>query len=101
MARCTNKLAIIVLERSETVSRIIKKWRDGLNGKPLIDWWEVQISQGVKKKINYQEDDKLRLIAINSSSTEHEAMRKRFGQYKVENFNFDIKETAEELIQKW
>ena len=101
MARCTNKLAIIVLERSETVSRIIKKWRDGLNGKPLIDWWEVQISQGVKKKINYQEDDKLRLIAINSSSTEHEAMRKRFDQHKVENFNFDIKQTAEELIQKW
>ena len=101
MARCTNKLAIIVLERSQTVSRIIKKWRDGLNGKPLIDRWEVQISPGVKKKVNYQEDEQLKLITINSSSTEHEAMRRKFDQHKLENFNFDIKQTAEEFIQKW
>ena len=101
MARCTNKLAIIVLERSNTVSKIVTKWRDGLNGKPLIDWWEVQISPGVKKKVNYQEDKQLKLITINSSSTEHEAMRRKFDQHKAENFNFDIKQTAEEFIQKW
>ena len=101
MARCTNKLALMVLQRSETLSKIIKKWRNGLNGKPLIDLWKVQISQGVKKKFCYQEDEKLRLITINSSSKEHEAMRRKFDQHRLESYNFDTEQTAEELIQKW
>ena len=37
MARCTSKLALVVLQRSETVSRIIEKWKDGLQGKSIID----------------------------------------------------------------
>ena len=101
IARCTNKLALVVLERSETLSKIIEKWEDGLNGKPLIDLWKVQINQEVEKKSNYQEDEKLRLITINSSSKEHEAIQRKFDQRRVEKYNFDIEQTAEEFIIKW
>ena len=91
MARCTNKLALIVLQKSKTASRIIEKWRDGLNGKPLTDWWKVQISPRVNP--NNLKDDKRKLDTINSSSF-------IFGQHEVENYYFQIELAAEEFIEK-
>ena len=99
MARCTNKLAIMVLQRSESISGILEKWEAGLNGKPLIDLWKVQINTGVMEKV--KEDKELKLITINVSSEKYEAMRKQFDQCKVENNNFDMEQTAEELIEQW
>ena len=101
MARCTNKLAIVVLEQSETVSRIIEKWEVGLDGKPLIDRWKIQVSSKVRKKVNYHENEKLKLITVNNSSKKHDAMREKFNQHKTENQNFGVDQIAEELIQKW
>ena len=101
MARCTNKLAIVVLEQSETVSRIIEKWEVGLDGKPLIDRWKIQVSAKVRKKVNYHENEKLKLITVNNSSKKHDAMREKFNQHKTENQNFGVDQIAEELIQKW
>ena len=101
MARCTNKLALVVLQRSEAVSRIIEKWKDGLQGKSIIDWWKIQTSAGKKRKVSYQEDQNLKLITINCCSREHEAMRRKFDQLKIENHDFNFEQTAEELIQKW
>ena len=101
MARCTNKLAIVVLEQSETVSRIIEKWEDGLDGKPLIDRWKVQVSAEVRKRVNYHENEKLKLVTVNESSKKHDVMRKKFNQHKGEYQNFGIDQAAEELIQKW
>ena len=101
MARCTNKLAIVVLEKSETVSRIIEKWEDGLNGESLIDRWKVQIKAGVKKNANERVDKEKKLVTINGSSKEHEGMRRKFNQNIEEKHNLNIEQTAEELIHKW
>ena len=101
MARCTNNLAVVVLEKSETVSRIIEKWEDGLDRKSLIDRWKVQINAGVKKNVNYDIAEEQKLVTINESSKEHEEMRRKFDHRIEENHNLNIKQTAEELIQKW
>ena len=100
MARCTNNLAFVVLEKSETVSRIIRKWEDGLNGKSLIDRWKVQISPGVNKNVNYNVDEEQKLVTINGSSKEHEEMRKKFDHHIEKHHDFNIEQTAEELIKK-
>ena len=89
-----------MLEKSETVSRIIRKWEDGLNGKSLIDRWKVQISPGVKKNVNYNVDEEQKLVTINGSSKEHEEMRKKFDHHIEKNHDFNIEQTAEELIKK-
>ena len=101
MARCTNKLAVTVLEKSESMSTIIEKWEEGLNGEPLIDRWKIQINTGISKKVDYQEDEKLKLITINSSSKKHESMQRKFDQYKVQHHKLDIEQAAEKLIEKW
>ena len=101
MARCTNNLAVVVLEKSETVSRIIEKWEDGLDRKSLIDRWKVQINAGVKKNVNYDIAEEQKLVTINGSSKEHEEMRRKFDHDIEENHNLNIEQTAEELIQKW
>ena len=100
MARCTNNLAVVVLEKSETVSRIIEKWEDGLDRKSLIDRWKVQINAGVKKNVNYDIAEEQKLVTINGSSKEHEEMRRKFDHDIEENHNLNIEQTAEELIQK-
>ena len=101
MARCTNNLTVVVLQESETVSRIIEKWENGLDGKSLIDRWKVQISAEVEEKENYEIAEEQKLVTINGSSEEHEEMRNKFGHHIEENHNFNIEQTAEELIQKW
>ena len=101
MARCTNNLAVVVLEKSETVSRIIEKWEDGLDRKSLIDRWKVQVNAGVKKNVNYDIAEEQKLVTINGSSKEHEEMRRKFDHHIEENHNLNIEQTAEELIQKW
>ena len=101
MARCTNMLAITVLERRESMSTVIEKLEEGLNGELLIDRWKIQINTIISKKVNYQEENKLKLITINSSSKKHELMQREFYQYKLQDHNFNIEETAEKLIDEW
>ena len=66
MARCRNKLSIVVLEGSEALSKITAHWKDGLNGKQLIEPWKVQFKEE-KKETEYQKGTKWTLIPINDS----------------------------------
>ena len=94
-------LAITVLERRESMSTVIEKLEEGLNGELLIDRWKIQINTIISKKVNYQEQNKLKLITINSSSKKHELMQREFYQSKLQDHNFNIEETAEKLIDEW
>ena len=104
MARCTNKLSVVVLRRSDALSKIIKHWEGESKEKQLIDHWKVQESTAGKKEDNYDVDENLKLIKINFSSKEHEEMRQTFNQHGKQNRNFDHKlknaEKAQENIRK-
>ena len=100
MARSTNKLNIVVLEKTDTISKIIAQWEDGLNGHHLIDHWKVQISKGEKKKIGCQNDTKLKLITTNDSSNNLEEMQKIFNQHVRPSRACNIARIAEKIILK-
>ena len=106
MARCTNKLSIVAVQRSDALSRIIMHWENGLSGQLLIDQWKIQRSIGGIKRGDYQEDKDLKLITIDCSSKNHEEMRKMFDQHEKKNDAFNITHIraeeleAEEFIQK-
>ena len=100
MTRCTNKLAIVVLERSKAISKIIAQWKDGLNGQQLIDQWKVEINKGRKKEVGYQKDTKLNMIAVNDSLKNHEEMQNIFDKYGKQSLSWNVTHKAEEIIQK-
>ena len=100
MARCTNNLAIVVLEKSDVISKIISQWENGLKGQQLIDQWKVRIITESEEEVDYYEDKKSNLITINGSSKNHEEMRKIFVQRKDQNHAFNVTRIAEELIQR-
>ena len=58
MARCTTKLNIVVLQKSETISNIIAQWERELDGQPLIEHWKVQFNRG-RKGTGYHKNTKL------------------------------------------
>ena len=84
MARCTNKLNIVVLEESEALSKITARWKEGLNGKQLVEPWKIQFTKG-KKEVEYQKDTKRTLTPINDSSRNLEKMQKIYDKYKKQN----------------
>ena len=100
MARCTNNLAIVVLEKSVAISRIISQWENGLNGQQLIDQWKVQICAERDKESDYDVDKKLHLITVNESSKSHEDMRKKFYQNKEQHRASNVTRIAEEFLQR-
>ena len=100
MARCTNNLAIVVLEKSVAISRIISQWENGLNGQQLIDQWKVQICTEGDKESDYDVDKKLHLITVNESSKSHEEMRKKFDQNKEQHRASNVTRIAEEFLQR-
>ena len=100
MARCTNNLAIVVLEKSVAISRIISQWENGLNGQQLIDQWKVQICTEIDKEADYHVDKKLHLITINDSSKSHEEMRKIFDRNKKQHRASNVTRIAEEFLQR-
>ena len=100
MARCTNNLAIVVLEKSDVISKIMSQWENGLKGQQLIDKWKVRIITENEEEVDYYEDKKSNLMTINASSKNHEEMRKIFVQRKDQNHAFNVTRIAEELIQR-
>ena len=100
MARCTNNLAIVVLEKSVAISRIISQWGNGLNGQQLIDQWKVQICTERDKEADYQVNKKLHLITVNDSSKNHKEMRKKFDQKKERHSASNVIRIAEEFLQR-
>ena len=102
MARCTNKLSIVVLRKSDALSKIIRHWESESEEKQLIDHWKAQESTKGRKIDDYDVNENLRLIQINCSSKKHEKMRKIFNQHGKRNRDLKRKltEEAQEIIRK-
>ena len=98
MARCSNKLNIVVLEKSDATSKIISQWDYGLNGQKLIDQWKVKIITGGGKEVDI--DEKLKLIKISSYPKNHDEMRKIFDQHAKQNLAWNVALVAQEIIWK-
>ena len=105
MTRCTSKLAVVVLEKSDTLSGITNKWKAGRKGKPLIDDWKIEIVKE-RKKGQFSGDfrAKLKVISINPFSKNHMQLKVKFdndeAQYKEENLGSMMAREAEEKIRK-
>ena len=105
MARCTNKLSVVVLDRSDALSKIIKHWEGDSMEKQLIDHWKIRKRSKGRRKIAYDEDAELKLIKINCSSEKHKEMLKIIQQHEKRNRDFNRKrkrgeEKAKEDIRK-
>ena len=100
MARCTIKLAVVVLQRSEAISQITGEWKDRNKNEQLIDEWKIEIKAVGNMEPNFKIDKNLNVIMINCSSKDHEKMRFKFDQYKEDNFGANFQEKAKELLQK-
>ena len=104
MSRCTNKLNIVVLEGSEALSKITAHWKDGVNGKQLIEPWKVQFKEK-NKEIEYQKDTKWTLIPINNSSGKLAKMHMIYHKHGKQNRSLRVtrekqRRRAEEIIQE-
>ena len=105
MARCTSKLAVVVLERSLTLSGIIEKWMIGLNGKQLIDHWKIEIEMEGKKERHYSNfslNKISKVISIYPFSKEHKQIKQQFDNEKEKGKRekFSVRKEAEETIRK-
>ena len=105
MARCTSKLAVVVLERSPSLFGIIKKWMDGDNGKQLIDHWKIEVVMEKKKELIYGNvsiDQVSKVISVYPFSKEHEQMEQQFNseKEKEEHKKLRVRKEAEETIRK-
>ena len=105
MARCTSKLAVVVLERSPTLSGIIKNWMDGVNGKQLIVHWKIELVTEEKKELIYNSfplDQVSKVISVYPFSKEHKQMKQQFDNEKEneEHEKLRVRKEAEETIWK-
>ena len=103
MARCTNKLSILVLQRSDALSKIIQHWENKSKKEKLIDHWKVQKSKEVcDYDSDYRLDKNKKLVKINFSSKRHKEMQQKFDPHEKRDFNGKRKSTkkAKESIQK-
>ena len=98
MARCSSKLNIVVLKKSDATSKIISQWDYGLNGQQLIDQWKVKMVTGEGKEVDT--DEKLKLIKINSYPKNHDEMRKIFDQHGKQTVAWNVALIAKEIIWK-
>ena len=105
MTRCTSKLAVVVLEKSNTLSGITDKWKAGRKAKPLIDHWKIEMVKE-KNKGRFSDDfrAKLNVISVNPFSKKHKQLKVKFdteeAQYKEENLGSVMVREAEEKIRK-
>ena len=105
MARCTSKLAVVVLERSPTLSGIIKNWMDGVNGKQLIVHWKIELVTEEKKELicnSFPLDQDSKVISVYPFSKEHKQMKQQFDNEKEneEHEKLRVRKEAEETIWK-
>ena len=94
MARCTTKLNIVVLAKSDTISKIIAQWEKELDGQPLIDHWKVQFKGGSR------EDTKFNIITIDDFLVGNEVARKIFDRHAKESRASNVLPIALECIKK-
>ena len=99
MARCTTKLNIVVLQKSESISNIVAQWEKELDGQPLIEHWKVQFDRG-RKETGYQENTKLNIVTIDDSLMNDEVARKIFDRHGKESRASNILPMALACIEK-
>ena len=100
MARCTDKLSIVVLQRSNALSKIIQHWECESKEKQLIDHWKVKESLEGKKIDDYDVDENLKLITINCSTKKHGEMGKMFDQHEKQDIDFNRKRRRAEKVEE-
>ena len=103
MCRSISRLAIVVLQCSGTVVRIIEKWKDGVNEKPVIDSWKTAVSIE-KSATSVEINEELKLITIYIFSKEIETVRNELQSYSHQNIEESdlgdlIQAEAEQLIK--
>ena len=98
MARCTTKLNIVVLAKSDTISKIIAEWEKKLDGQPLIDQWKVQFKGS--REAFYQKDTKFNIITIDDFLLGNEVARKIFDRHAKESRPSNVRPIAVECIKK-
>ena len=99
MARCTTKLNIVVLQKSESISNIIAQWEKELDGQPLIEHWKVQFNRE-RKETGYHKNAKLNIVTIDDSLINDEVTRKIFDPHGKESRSSNILPMALEVIKK-
>ena len=99
MARCTTKLNIVVLQKSESISNIIAQWEKELDGQPLTEHWKVQFNRE-RKETGYHKNTKLNIVTIDDSLINDEVTRKIFDPHGKESRFSNILPMALEVIQK-
>ena len=98
MARCTTKLNIVVLAKSDTISKIIAEWEKELDGQPLIDQWKVQFKGS--REAFYQKDTKFNIITMDDFLVGNEVARKIFDRHAKESRASNVRPIAVECIKK-
>ena len=99
MARCTTKLNIVVLQKSETISNIIAQWERELDGQPLIEHWKVQFNRG-RKETGCHKNTKLNIVTIDDSVINDKVARKIVDRHGKESRSSNIQPMALECIKK-
>ena len=103
MCRSISRLAVVVLQFSGTVLRIIEKWKDGGNGKSVIETWRTVVSTE-KNTTSVEINEELKLITVYTFSKEIETVRNELQSYSHQNIIESdvgdlIQAEAEQLIQ--
>ena len=99
MARCTTKLNIVVLEKSESISNIVAQWEKEFDGQSLIEHWKVQFNRG-RMETGYHKNAKLNIVTIDDSVINDEVMRKIFDRHGKESRASNILPMALACIEK-
>ena len=99
MTRCTTKLNIVVLQKSESISNIIAQWEKELDNQPLIEHWKVQFNRE-RKETGYHKNTKLNIVTIDDSLINDEVTRKIFDPHGKESRSSNIPPMALEVIKK-
>ena len=105
MTRCTSRLAVVVLEKSSTLSGITDEWKAGRKAERLIDYWEIEMMKE-RKKGQFAGDfrEKANVILINPFSKKHKQLKVKFdteeAQFKEENLGSMMARKVEERIRK-
>ena len=99
MTRCTTKLNIVVLKKSNTMSNIIVQWQKELDDQQLMECWKIQFKGGMKES-GYEKNTKLNLITIDDSLMNLEDTWKIFDRHAEESRASNVPILALACIKK-
>ena len=99
IARCTTRLAVVILDKCDAVMKITEKWKGGLDGRPVVEQWKIETKIEKKKRKNsFQINEDLKLITVYIFSKELDEYRNQ--KNGEEDLKCMMKEEAVETIRK-